>query len=336
MRIKKTFKIFLAISGVLIILFFGYLFIGQAPQAERIVWGVSFSQKQADLLGLSWEENYLALLDDLEVRNLKIIAYWDLVEPKLGEYFFKDLDFQIEEAEKREIKVILTMGRKVPRWPECHLPDWARDLSEEEQQERILKLIEKIIVRYRDSEVIWAWQVENEPFFHFGECPEITEKFLKEEIRLVKSLDLRNRPVIISDSGSGRFWFKTARLGDMVSISLYRKVWFKEFDSYINYPFPSVFYWRKALIIKKLFGKEIFCGELQAEPWGPALIHDLPLEEQQKTMNLEQFQKNIEFAKKTGLKEFYLWGGEWWYWLKTKHDQPEIWEEAKKLFETSD
>ena len=335
MKIRKTLKIFLAISGVLIILFFGYLFIGRAPQAERIVWGVSFSQKQADMLGLSWEENYLALLDDLKVRNLKIIAYWDLVEPELGKYFFKDLDFQIEEAEKREIKVILTMGRKVPRWPECHLPDWARDLSEEKQQERILKLIEKIVVRYRDSEVIWAWQVENEPFFRFGECPEITEKFLKEEIRLVKSLDLRNRPVIISDSGSNRFWFKTARLGDIVSISLYRKVWFKEFDSYINYPFPPVFYWRKALIIKKLFGKEVFCGELQAEPWGPVLIHELSLEEQSETMDLEQFQKNIEFAKKTGLKEFYLWGGEWWYWLKIKYDQPEIWEEAKKLFETS-
>ena len=335
MRIRKTFKIFLAISGVSVILFFGYLFIGQATHAEKIVCGVSFSQKQADMLGMSWEENYLALLDDLKVQNLKIIAYWDLVEPELGEYFFKDLDFQIEEAEKKGIKVILIMGRKVPRWPECHLPDWARDLSEEEQQERILKLIEKIIVRYRDSEVIWAWQVENEPFFRFGECPEITGKFLKEEIRLVKSLDLRNRLVIISDSGSNRFWFKTARLGDIVSISLYRKVWFKEFDSYVNYPFPSVFYWRKALIIKKLFGKEIFCGELQAEPWGPVLIHELPLEEQQKTMNLEQFQENIEFAKKTGLKEFYLWGGEWWYWLKTKHDQPEIWEEAKKLFETS-
>ena len=49
-------------------------------------------------------------------------------------------------------------------------------------------------------------------------------------------------------------------------------------------------------------------------------------------MDLERFQKNIKFAKKTGLDEFYLWGAEWWYWLKTKHDKPEIWEEAKKLF----
>jgi len=327
MRMRKTFKLILVI---LIIAFFGYLFIGKAPQAEKIVWGVNFSQKQADLLGLSWQENYLALLDDLKVRDLKIIAYWDLVEPELGEYFFEDLDFQVEEAEKRGVKIILVMGRKVPRWPECHLPDWAKDLNEEEQEERILKLIEEIVLRYRDSEVIWAWQVENEPFFPFGECPEITEEFLKEEISLVKSLDL-SRPVIISDSGSNRFWFRTARLGDMVSISLYRKVWFKEFNSYVNYPFPSVFYWRKALIIDKFFDKEVFCGELQAEPWGPVLIYELPFEKHQETMDLKQFRKNIEFAKKTGLNQFYLWGSEWWYWLKTKQNQPEIWEEAKKI-----
>jgi hypothetical protein len=62
------------------------------------------------------------------------------------------------------------------------------------------------------------------------------------------------------------------------------------------------------------------------------LLYDSPIEEQKKTMDLEQFKKNIEFAKKTGLDEFYLWGSEWWYWLKEKHNDSGIWEEAKKLF----
>ena len=74
------------------------------------------------------------------------------------------------------------------------------------------------------------------------------------------------------------------------------------------------------------------CVELQAEPWGPKLLYDSPLEEQQKTMGLEQFKKNIEFAKDTGLKEFYLWGPEWWYWMQEKQGDSSIWEEAKKLF----
>ena len=39
----------------------------------------------------------------------------------------------------------------------------------------------------------------------------------------------------------------------------------------------------------------------------------------------------VDYAKRTGQDTFYLWGAEWWYWMKVKHNQPEIWEEAKKL-----
>jgi len=113
---------------------------------------------------------------------------------------------------------------------------------------------------------------------------------------------------------------------------MYRKVWSTQFKTYLNYPFPPVFYWRKAEIIRKIFNKKVICVELQAEPWGPELLYSSPLGEQEKTMNPEQFQKNIEFAKKTGFDEFYLWGSEWWYWMKEKQNKPEIWNEAKKLF----
>ena len=94
----------------------------------------------------------------------------------------------------------------------------------------------------------------------------------------------------------------------------------------------AIFWWRKAQLIEKIFNKKVIVVELQAEPWGPKLLYESPLEEQEKTMNLERFTANIEFAKKTGLDEFYLWGGEWWYWLKEKQNNPEIWNEAKKLF----
>jgi hypothetical protein len=127
-------------------------------------------------------------------------------------------------------------------------------------------------------------------------------------------------------------WITAARLGDIVGTTLHRKAWFKELQIYVSYPFPPVYYWRRAQIVKKLFDKEVIGVELQTEPWGPTLLYQLPLGEQEKTMNLEQFKKNIEFAKKTGLKEFYLWGAEWWYWLKEKQNQPEIWQEARKMF----
>lgn len=72
--------------------------------------------------------------------------------------------------------------------------------------------------------------------------------------------------------------------------------------------------------------------ELQTEPWAPAPTCIASPEEQEKTMNPELFQENIGYARKTGLSTFYLWGGEWWYWMKEKHDKPEIWEQAKELF----
>ncbi len=329
---KKIFKISLIIFLFLLLIFAGYLLIGKTEPAKEITWGVNFSQKHAQNLGLDWKETYLALLNDLGTENLKVAAQWDLIEPKEGEYYFEDLDWQIKEAENRGAKILLVIGMKTPRWPECHIPEWAQNLNKEEQQERILKLVEEIVLRYRDLEAIWAWQVENEPFFPFGDCPWVDKEFLKKEINLVKALDLRGRPAIITESGEFPLWIMAARFGDMVGVTMYKKVWVHQIEIYFTYPFPPVFYHRKAEIVRKLFGKEVICVELQAEPWGPKLLYDSSLEEQAKTMNLEQFRKNIEFAKKTGLKEFYLWGGEWWYWMKEKQNKPEIWQEAQKLF----
>ena len=180
--------------------------------------------------------------------------------------------------------------------------------------------------------LVWAWQVENEPFFPFGECPWVDRNFLRQEINLVKSLDIQNRPIIVTESGEFPFWISAARYGDIVGVTMYKKVWFRELKRYVTYPFPAVFYHRKAEIIRKIFGKEVIGVELQAEPWCSALLYDCSLEEQAKTMNLGQFKYNIEFAKNTGLSQHYLWGVEWWYWLKEKQNDPQIWNEARKLF----
>lgn len=315
----------------LLILFFSLFFIGSVPQADKIAWGVNFSQKHSQSLGLDWKENYLALLDDLNVKNIKLAVHWDLIEPQENQFNFQDLDWQIEKAEEKRAKLVLAIGMKTPRWPECHVPEWAKNKSKQEQQKEILKMLENIILRYKDSPAIKYWQVENEPLFPFGDCPWIDKDFLKKEIDLVKSLDKKDR-VLISDSGEGSFWIQAAILGDIVGTTIYRKAWFHQPGFYVNYPFPPIFYARKAQIINKLFDKEVICVELQTEPWGPKLLYDSPLEEQEKTMNLEQFKANIEFAKKTGLKEFYLWGSEWWYWMKEKQNRPAIWDEARTIF----
>ncbi|MFH0932683.1 MAG: glycoside hydrolase family 2 TIM barrel-domain containing protein [bacterium] len=330
---KNIFRKILLGFIVLFLIFIGYFFTGAAPQTEKISWGVNFSQAQASYLELDWQEVYLALLNDAKVKKLKIITNWNHLEQKPGEYNFIDLDWQIAKARENKAEIFLVIGMRTPRWPECHIPEWAKSLNKQELQEEVLTLIEKTVLRYQNEDSIVMWQVENEPFFPFGQCPRVDKEFLKKEIALVKSLDPQDRPVAISDSGEWSSWITAAKLGDRVATTLHRKIWFKELKTYISYPLNPTFYWRKAQIIEKFFDKEVIGGELQAEPWCQGGLYECALTEQKKTMDLERFKENIKFAQKTGLKEFYLWGAEWWYWMKETQNSPEIWDEASNLFQ---
>ncbi|MCH7604433.1 beta-galactosidase [Patescibacteria group bacterium] len=324
----------------LIILFGGasiflYLFVGSASQAETISWGVNFSQKRPGDLDLDWRETYIAILDDLGAQRLKIAVHWDTIEPEQDQFRFDDIDWQIQEAERRSAQILLVIGMKTPRWPECHIPEWLRGMEKKEQQQQILEMLETVVSRYKNSDAIWGWQVENEPFLEFGVCPwMIDEEFLRREVTLVKALD-ETRPVVISGSGEWSFWTKPVRVADIVGTTLYRKAWFSEYDRYLEYSYPPVYYSRKADIIRFIYDKKVIGVELQAEPWVPVALKDASLKEQSETMSLAKFQENIEYAKRTGFDEFYLWGAEWWYWMKVNYsDNPnaQIWNEAKKLF----
>jgi len=182
LKYKKTIKMILLILLVIISIIIGYFFIGFSKEAENITWGINFSQKHAEGLGLDWRETYLAIMDDLGAKKLKIACHWDFIEGEEGKYYFNDLDWQIDEAEKRGVEIILVIGMKTPRWPECHIPEWATNLSKEDQQEKVLKLVEEIVLHYQDVETIKYWQVENEPFFSFGKCPSFDKELLKKRL----------------------------------------------------------------------------------------------------------------------------------------------------------
>ncbi len=331
---KRTMLIVIIVTVLLVAFMAYYFFIAKAPRQEKIIWGVNFSQMRAESLGLEWKSAYLAVLQDLGVKNIKLHTQWDWVEGVRDKYYFEDIDWQIQEAEKRGAKIIYVVGMKTGRWPECHLPEWAKGLSKENQQKEILEYVKKTVERYKGLKSVIAWQAENEPFFKFGICPWYDEEFIKKEVELIKSLD-PTRPVVITDSGEQSFWLKAAKTGDIVGVTTYRKVWVhitNKLGFYFEFPLPATTYWRKAQIVKKLFNKKVIGIELQAEPWVQDVSVNISLKEQEKTMNLEQFKKNVEYAKKTGLDTLYFWGAEWMYWMKEKQNKPEIWNEAKKLF----
>lgn len=335
----KKFLIYLGLFlAALMVVVFCYFFVGKSKPVEKIDFGVTFSKIYAEELGLDWEETYSAILDDLKVKKIRLIAYWPEIEPSQGNFDFKELDWQIDEAQKRGAEIILAVGRRLPRWPECHIPGWAKGLSEKEQQEKVLAVISEVIKHYKNEEAIKFWQIENEPFLGtFGECPKLDKKFLDKEIALARSLDNPStgsgqaRPIIITESGEFSTWIGAARRADIVGTTLYRKVHGKL--GYIRYPIPAIFYSRKAALIKKFFNiNKIIIVELAAEPWGAEPTWELSLEEQLKLMNVEEFKGIISYTRRTGFSEAYLWGAEWWYWLKTEYSNDSMWQAAKELF----
>lgn len=327
---KLTF-FFVGSAIVALLLLFAYFNLpGPAPR-EDVVLGMTFSHRYAEALGLDWRETYTALLDDMKVRKIRIPVYWDLVEKNPGEYDFSDVDWQLSEAKKRNAEVILSIGQRVPRWPECHIPEWANS-DAGKRKIALFKLLGKTVERYKEHSEIVKWQVENEPFLvFFGICPPFDPNQLEEEVALVKRLD-PTRPVMLTDSGELSLWFRAAKRGDEFGTTMYRKIWNAKYG-YFEYPLGPNFFRFKEKITRLLTDQEHFTViELQAEPWANGWIANVPLEEQFKTMDERQLREIVTYAKRVGFEEIYLWGPEWWYWLKEKKGYPAVWETGKELF----
>jgi len=325
----EPLKIVLIVVIALILIFVLYFFVGNTKPSS-VEWGITFSKKYAIDLGLDWQEVFSVLLYDLGVKRIRLIAYWDDIEKEKGEYDFSDLDWQMKNVEHKGIETILAVGRRLPRWPECFVPEWAKSLSEQEKQEHILSFVSKTVNRYKNYENIIIWQVENEPFLgFFGDCPKVDRKFLEKEVALVKELD--DRPVMITESGEFSTWIGGARRADIIGTSLYRKI-YGRLKFYFTYPIPPVFYQRKAFLIKSLFKvDEIIAIEVQAEPWGHKPMQEMTVEEQDISMSFEQFNKVLKYTAKAGFSKAYLWGAEWWYWRMINFQDNSFWNKARSI-----
>ena len=327
----KIFKFFFVI--LIIVLFFVFLFSqGHIYNKEELEYGLTFSKKQAENLGFDWQKVYLEILNDLEVKKIRLIAYWDEIEISDNQFFWDDIDCQIEQANNANAEVILAIGGRLPRWPECHFPKWIDNAAKEQREIATLNYIKKTVERYKDKQIIKAWQIENEPFLsNFGKCPVLDNVFFDKEIALVKNLD--NRPIVVTDSGEFSLWVQAAKRADIFGTTLYRFAYSDLFKKDIDFLITPAFY-RFKKNISGIFvqPKEWIVIELQTEPWGSKPYQDLTQSERNKTMNLEKFKNTLEFARRTGFRQFYLWGAEWWYWEKEKNNNPTLWQEAKNLF----
>ena len=299
--------------------------------------GVSFSTKYARELGVDWEDAYVATLRDLDVNYLRLMSYWDEHEKTKDKYNFDELDKQFQLAEDYGAKVSLAVGLRQPRWPECHFPDWIDQDNRDKWLPELMEYIEVVVNRYKSHPALESYQLENEALNHwFGGCNVHDRKLIRErmidEFELIKSLD-PDHPIVISLSDQHGL-----PLGeptpDIYGYSVYRVVYNSQIlEGYFVYPTPVWYHRLRAWIIDLFDNRKILIHELQMEPWGPEPTVNLPIEEQDKSMGILQMYKNLDFARKIGVDQAYLWGAEWWYWRMTELNDPGPFNAAKDMFQ---
>ncbi|MBN2482757.1 MAG: beta-galactosidase [Candidatus Omnitrophica bacterium] len=329
--------------------------IGLCPAAEPRL-GTTFSQQQCDYLGIDWKETYEEITG-MDFEFLRLGAYWSRIEREEGEYDFSELDWQLDIAAQKKIKVLLTVGMKSPRWPEYYLPDWLKvkirmrrgaDITQhEEVRAAVLKFIRKVVGRYREHEAVYAWQIENEPFNHSGPFGwRIGRDFLQEEIALVRRLDPENRPVVVNVLATSNTFLRllfrliyrrdpireTVGIADIPAFNIYPVIGHKWGG--MRFCFKTrmeqlVFYIRS--LVQKVHGqqKEAWVTELQAEPWEPGkLVH---ADEEELMCPLQSYTSVFKEMASVGFDTVFLWGVEYWYYRKVRHDDPSWMDTMKEI-----
>lgn len=324
MKILKYISIF---ASVVLVLFLFFLLLSKTRY--DVAYGISFNQNHASDLGLDWRKVYVDMLSELKPPYIRVAAMWSEVEPVEDEFNFDNVDFMMDKAHEYGAKVILVVGQKAPRWPECHIPSWVE--VEEATQLDLFSYVEKVVERYKTHPALELWQVENEPFitFKFGKCKKYEKEATYDEIALVKKLDPDHK-VIVTDSGELSTWRRSSKAGDVFGSTLYRIVHTPGGRTFSYGWLPAGFYRVKA----RMWGRgydEFYISELQAEPWfTDGNPWTTPIGVQEKTMNPERLAKHFDYVERVGASRAYLWGVEWWYFMKEYKQDARYWEAVKQ------
>ena len=300
------------------------------PVASQPVYGATFSPAYARFLGLDPYQVLPAMLAELPLQQIRVPIHWDEIQPAPKQARLDELDWIMAEAAKHDVGVILAIGNKVPRWPECYTPDWAEQLPEAEYEQALLEYIDLLVTRYRSHRALLRWQVENEALFPFGVCPQINYALVKQEIDTVRNLDPEH-PIQLTVSGEQQLWATQAKDADVIGASMYRKVALPN-GWMFTFPIPARLYALQALSISWFVDATVI-SELQAEPWLTQDYRDYSLEEAAALFTPVQLQTYLRYAQRTGLTEISLWGVEWWYYLK-QNGQPDLWNAGVELLKT--
>ncbi len=296
--------------------------------------GVTFVPDYAESLGLNADQTFKALLG-INIKQFRLTSYWSDIEPTKGAYNFTQLDQEFKLAQAAKAKIILVVGLRQPRWPECHAPSWTNNEPTSVWKPQLMNEIKMVVNRYKNSPALEAYQVENEYFLKgFGDCTNFSRNRLIAEDNLVKSLD-PHHPIIITRSNNAIGFPIGQPIPSEYSISIYRRVWDANLTHrYLQYPFPAWYYAFLAGFQKLFLHKDMMIGEMQAEAWPPngQTIPQTSLKEQNKSLNATRLKNRFTFSEATGMRSIDMWGAEYWYYRLTILHDPSLWNVAKQEF----
>src|SRR5690242_18689766 len=185
-----------------------------APQAPLA--GFSFSPLTSQSAERDPAQDLKVLLDTTNPDLVRLPVYWEEVAPAPDQLDFSSVDSLLavvaahNETSRTMTRVVLTVGARNFLYPELHEPLWAGarqqpELGQAQAGAAYSAYFDTSITRYRSSPLLYAWQVENEPFDYVGNvltgADQITPSQLAWEMDEVHRIDGRHKAMITTYDG---------------------------------------------------------------------------------------------------------------------------------------
>ncbi len=313
------------------------------PQGFRPQYGTSYSFEQASWYGYDGREEFVNLLDEVKFSWVRLPFFWDYMTGDDGEFNknFDDLEFAVNEAQKRNVKVIVALGLKVPYYPEYHLPAAIGGQIKfgtkiglgHPVADDVIAINKRVVERLSKYENISYWQIENEPYLANVNNWKIGQDLISAEISAVRDADPEHRPIILNHVGPAIFdreWTGLLNLmekGDAFSANAYFKTQgvhlfaFSLLGREFRVPWPKFLVWPvqswygfspnfNALDKKvKESGKSFWVLEMQSEPY----IRDLnDAKSENNYFKAQDVARAAEYLKSNRVENVGFWGANYW------------------------
>ncbi len=335
----------------------------QSQSGKSTEYGFSYSFEHARWYGLDARASYLDLLDNYHFSWVRLVFYWDEMTDDSGNLKIDDLKWAIEQADKRNIKVVMALGVKTPYYPEFHLPD--NEKSKLKFADKItpshllaadvVEMDKKVVGELSAYDNIVYWQVENEPLLANIDQITVDEGLISEEIAAVRSVDSKKRPIALSNAARASYDKNYKKLlglmspGDILFVNAYFTTQnaniaaFKLAGLEIRIKWPNGFYWpvqswlflspNYGAIIKdaKAAGVGVWVAEMQAEPYIRTLDD---ARGNVFSFNSADLAYADNFVRSVGFDHIGLWGASFWQYREKIGD--DSWENAVKRLTTND